>query len=105
MVEQVSTRGLRRHQHRGCVLQRRPEYCAQISTLLPRHFSGPDAKGEVMDEDRRGWCVRVAEGRARPVRIEDRVAVQLRLDRRKPAQLQRELVTVRREDSLAFEIR
>ncbi len=81
-----------------------PQDHSKVESLLPGHLAGADPEREVMDEDRRGRRTWTAEWRAWPVRIEDGVAFQQRLDRGQPARLEHELVAGRREDRLAVEI-
>src|SRR5439155_21467829 len=95
----------RRHPDRGGLVKRSPQNRSKVGSLLPGHLAGADPEREVVDEDRRGRRPWPAEWRAWPVRIEDGVAFQTRLDRGQPARLEHELVAVRREDRLAVQIR
>src|SRR6267154_4012224 len=103
MLQHVAPRGLRRDQYSGRLSERPAEYRTHVNALLPRHLVWANPIRQVVDEDRRGRRVVLPEWRARPERIEDRVALELRLNRGQPARLQGDLVTVGRKYSLALQ--
>ena len=103
-VEEVDPGALGDREHRGRLPQRGFEDRAEVKALLPGDLGRSQLEREVVDKDRGGRCRRAAPRRARPVRIEDRVAVERCLDRRQPAKLQRQLVSIWRKQSVAFEV-
>ena len=103
-VEEVDPGALGDGEHRGRLPQRRFEDGAEVKALLPGDLGRSQPEREVVDEDRGGRSRPAAPRRARPVRVEDRVAVERSLDRRQPAKLQRNLVPIRREQGVAFEV-
>src|SRR5258705_11428337 len=104
MLQHVAPRGLRRDQYSGRLPERPPEYRTHVNALLPRHLLWANPIRQVVDEDRRGRRIVLPEWRARPERVEDRVTLELRLNRGQPACLQGDLVTVRRKDRFAFQV-
>jgi len=86
------------------MLERGTQDGAEVHALLPGHLGGAQAEGEVVNEDGGGGRSGAAPGRTRPVRVQDRVAAQVRLDLGQPAQLQSQLVAVGRQDRLALEV-
>ena len=83
--------------------QRRWQDSPEVHALLPRDLRRANAKREVVDEDRGRRRTSTANGRARPVGVQDGVAIQLSLDHRQPARFQNELVAVGRENRLTVE--
>src|SRR3981081_3173489 len=102
-VEQVPPRGLRRDQHRCSLPNTAPQHRTHVGTLLPGDLLWSLPEGEVVDEDRRRRRVSMAKRRARPVRIENGVALEVGFHLRQPAGFQGQLVAVGREYGITVE--